>query len=421
MSENHGPMPNPEFLRRMKLYEDTIACRKTDHVLAAPFPIYLPIYLYGEVTAEEVMMDYEKILPSLIRYQQEYQPDLYWGPQAIFPGAALEVLDCQFIKWPGKQLDKNSSFQVVDREEGYMTPEEYLEYAEDPTGFILRKVLPRHYAALKPLEMLDFSNAVWQGGVYSMIPMALPPVQGALKAMMEAGEKMLKMNRSNAVIGQKMTELGWPGAIDYAACAPFDIFNDTLRGFLNTTMDMIEYPDELLAALETSTKMQIRTIKSQFAMNPYLKTVAFFIHNGMDMFMSVEQYKTFYWPGLKACIEAVLEMGGTPHVYLEDKYDDKLDIFANELPAGKCIFTLINCDLEKAKEKFAGKICISGGVNGTLLQFGTKEEVVADVKRAIDILAPGGGYFLNCDVSLDVAKPENLHALFDTARNYMKY
>lgn len=421
MSENHGPMPNPEFLRRMKLYEDTIACRKTDHVLAAPFPIYLPIYLYGEVTAEEVMMDYEKILPSLIRYQQEYQPDLYWGPQAIFPGAALEVLDCQFIKWPGKQLDKNSSFQVVDREEGYMTPEEYLEYAEDPTGFILRKVLPRHYAALKPLEMLDFSNAVWQGGVYSMIPMALPPVQGALKAMMEAGEKMLKMNRSNAVIGQKMTELGWPGAIDYAACAPFDIFNDTLRGFLNTTMDMIEYPDELLAALETSTKMQIRTIKSQFAMNPYLKTVAFFIHNGMDMFMSVEQYKTFYWPGLKACIEAVLEMGGTPHVYLEDKYDDKLDIFANELPVGKCIFTLINCDLEKAKEKFAGKICISGGVNGTLLQFGTKEEVVADVKRAIDILAPGGGYFLNCDVSLDVAKPENLHALFDTARNYMKY
>lgn len=421
MSENHGPMPNPEFLRRMKLYEDTIACRKTDHVLAAPFPIYLPINLYGEVTSEEVMMDYEKILPSLIRYQQEYQPDLYWGPQAIFPGAALEVLDCQFIKWPGKQLDQNSSFQVVDREEGYMTPDEYLEYAEDPTGFILRKVLPRHYAALKPLEMLDFSNAIWQGGVYSMIPMALPPVQGALKAMMEAGEKMMKMNQSNAVIGQKMMELGWPGAIDYAACAPFDIFNDTLRGFLNTTMDMIEYPEELLAALATSTKMQIRTIKSQFAMNPYLKTVAFFIHNGMDMFMSTEQYKTFYWPGLKACIETVLEMGGTPHIYLEDKYDDKLDIFVDELPAGKCIFTLINCDLKKAKEKFAGKICISGGVNGTLLQFGTKEEVIADVKHAIDILAPGGGYFLNCDVSLDVAKPENLHALFDTARNYMKY
>lgn len=414
-------MPNPDFLQRMALYDDTIACKRVDHVLAAPMIIYLPINLYGEVTSEDVMMDYEKFLPSLIRYQQEYQPDLYWGPQAIFPGPALEVLDCQFIKWPGKHLDKNSSFQVVDREEGYMSPDEYLEYAEDPTGFILRKVLPRHYKALEPLAMLDFSNAVWQGGLYSMIPMGLPPVQGAIKAMAEAGAKMLKMNQASGIIGQKMMELGWPGAIEYAATAPFDLFNDTLRGFLNTTMDMIEYPDELLAALETSTKMQIRTIKSQFAMNPYLKTVCFFIHNGMDMFMSREQYKTFYWPGLKACIETVIEMGGVPHVYLEDKYDDKMDIFADELPAGKCIFTLINCDLEKAKELFAGKICISGGVNGTLLQYGTKEEVIADVKHAIDILAPGGGYFLNCDVSLDVAKPENLHAMFDTARNYMKY
>lgn len=141
----------------------------------------------------------------------------------------------------------------------------------------------------------------------------------------------------------------------------------------------------------------------------------------MDMFMSVEQYKTFYWPGLKACIEAVIECGGIPHIYLEDRYDKKLAIFANELPPKKCIFTLINCDLKRAKELFADKIAISGGVSGTLLQFGTKEEVIADVKNAIDILAPGGGYFLNCDVSLDVAKPENLRAMFDTAREYMKY
>ena len=415
------PAPNPEFLRRMKFYEDTVALRPTDGVFTAPFPIYLPINLYGMTTSQEVMMDYMKILPSLIKYQEEFQPDLYWGPQAIFPGAPLEGLDCQFIRWPGKHLPKDSSFQVVDREEGYMSPDEYLEYAEDPTGFIIRKVLPRHYAALKPLEMVDLGNAVWQGGLYSMIPFGLPHVQGALHAMMEAGEKMLGVNQANMAIGQKMMELGWPGAIDYAATAPFDLFNDTLRGFLNTTMDMIEYPDELLAALETSTRQQVKTIRAQFAMNPFLKTVCFFIHNGMDMFMSLEQYKTFYWPGLKACIEAVIELGGIAHVYLEDKYDDKLDLFANELPAGNWIFTLINCDLEKAKEKFAGRICIGGGVDGTLLQYGTREQVVDNVKHAIDILAPGGGYFLNCDVSLDVAKSENLHALFDTARNYRKF
>ena len=215
--------------------------------------------------------------------------------------------------------------------------------------------------------------------------------------------------------------MGWPSAIDLAASAPFDIFNDTLRGFLNTTMDMLEYPEELLAALKTSTRLQVRTIKNTFAAQPFCKTIVFFIHNGMDMFMSREQFQTFYWPGLKACIEAVIECGGTPHIYLEDKFDDKLDIFADELPAGKCIFTLINCNMERAKELFAGKICISGGIDGTLLKYGEPEDVVKNVKHAIDVLAPGGGYFLNADVSLDTAKPENMHALFDTAFNYMKF
>lgn len=420
--ENNGMTPSPAFLERLKLYEDTVACRRTDRVLAAPLIMYLPIFLYGETTIAEAMMDYSKAESSFIRYHQEYQPDLAWGPQIIFPGAPLEGLDCQYIKWPGKQIkDVNGGFQVVDREEGYMTPDEYLEYAEDPTGFIMRKILPRHYKALEGLGLVDLSNAVWQGGLYSMIPMGLPPVKAALDAMCQAGEKMQKMAADGGKLCGILAGMGWPNGCDMAFSSPFDLFNDTLRGFLNTTMDMIEYPDELLEALKTSTKMQIRTIKNTFKTQPFMKTGVFFIHNGMDMFMSREQFETFYWPGLKACIETVIECGGIPHVYLEDKYDDKLDIFARELPPGKCIFTLINCNMERAKELFAGKICISGGIDGTLLQYGSPEDVIKNVKHSIDVLAPGGGYFLNADISLDVAKPENLHAMFDTARNYMKY
>lgn len=422
MSGQKEFQPSPQFMERMKLYEDTVACRRTDRVLAAPLIMYLPIFLYGGTTIRDVMMDYGNAKDSFIRYHQEYQPDLAWGPQIVFPGPALEGLDCQFLKWPGKQIqDPNGGFQVVDKEDGYMSADEYLEYAEDPTGFIMRKILPRHYKALQGLEMVDLSNAVWQGGLYSMIPMSLPPVKAAFQAMAEAGEKMQKTAQAGGEIMGMLAGMGWPNGCDMAFSAPFDLFNDTLRGFLNTTMDMIEYPDELLEALKTSTKMQVRTIKKTFATQPFMKTGVFFIHNGMDMFMSREQFQTFFWPGLKECIIAVIECGGIPHIYLEDKYDDKLDIFASELPAGKCIMTLVNCNLERAKELFTGKICISGGVDGTLLQYGTKDQVIANVKNAIDILAPGGGYFLNTDMSLDVAKPENLHAMFETARSYMKY
>ena len=422
MEQNHAQQPSPKFLERLKLYEDTVACKRTDKVLAAPLISQLPIRLYGETTVQDSLLNYVNCENSYIRYHQEYQPDLCYGPQSMFPTGALEILDCQYIRYPGKHIsDPNASFQVLDKEDGYMSADEYLEYAEDPTGFFLRKVLPRHYGALKGLEMLDFSNAIWQGGLYGMIPAAFPPVQQAFDAMTKAGGTMLNIAQAGGKVVASLAELGWPNANDMSGFAPFDLFNDTLRGFLNTTMDMLECPDELLKAIETSTRIQVRSIKHTFETNPFCKSYTFFLHNGFDMFMSREQWQTFYWPGLKACVEAVIACGGIPHLYVEDKIDSKLDILAKELPAGKCIVTLINCDMKKAKDLFAGKICIAGGVDGSLLQYGTPEDVVKNVKSTIDLLAPGGGYFLDTDVSLDVAKPENLHALFETARTYIKY
>lgn len=419
--QSQQPQLDPKFFERVQLLQDTLDYKKTDHVPVAPMIQYLPIYLYGETTVQEVMMDYGKAESSFIRFHQEYQPDFSWGPQSIYPGAALEGLDCQYIRWPGKHLsDPNAPFQVLDREEGYMAAEEYLEYAEDPTGFVMRKILPRHYSALKGLEMVDFSNSIWQGGLYGMIPCGLPPVKAAFEALSAAGEKMLGMAEAGGKLMETLAGMGWPSLCDQGLAAPFDIFNDTLRGFLNTTMDMIECPDELLKALETCTKIQVRSIKQQFATQPFMKNVVFFIHNGFDMFMSREQFQTFYWPGLKACVEAVIACGGTPQIYLEDKYDSKMDIIVNELPANKCILTLINCDVEKWKAACQGKIALAGGVDGTLLQYGTKEQVIQNVKDTLDIWAPGGGYLLNCDVALDKAKPENLHALYDTAKNYQQ-
>ena len=62
MSENNAEMmqPSPEFLERMKLYMDTVACKPTDRICAAPMIMYLPIQLYGGTTVHDIMMDYSK-------------------------------------------------------------------------------------------------------------------------------------------------------------------------------------------------------------------------------------------------------------------------------------------------------------------------------------------------------------------------
>ena len=49
------------------------------------------------------------------------------------------------------------------------------------------------------------------------------------------------------------------------------------------------------------------------------------------------------------------------------------------------------------------------------------DEVAAEVRQKIDALAPGGGYVLaSCNHMIDV-KPENILALFETARVYGRY
>ncbi len=410
---------NQKYLEKLEFYNDTISCKRTDRVLTAPMVMYLPILYYNETSIKDTMDDYKNCIPSFIRYHEEFQPDLAWGPESIFPGKPLDIMGCQYVQWPGKHFnDPNRGFQVLDHE--YMQQDEYLEYAEDPTGFMIRKVMPRHYSALEGMSMIDFSNFIYTGGLYATIPFAFPPVKNALTALCDSGASMLEYVKASGMYKEKMKDMGLPMAQDFVAIAPFDLFNDTLRGLINTSMDMLECPDELLIALEASTKMQVRAIKEQMLKRP-VKTVIFFIHNGMDNFMSLEQYETFYWPGLKACIDAIIEMGGVPHLYLEANYEAKLDLFAKELVPGTCIITFIDTNMEKVKEKLTGKVCISGGVDGTALQYGTPEQVTRNVKNAIDICAPGGGYFLNCDVSLDLAKPENLKALFETAKNYMKY
>ncbi|MCU6762709.1 Uroporphyrinogen-III decarboxylase [uncultured Roseburia sp.] len=411
---------HPDYSRRLKLFEDSITCQRVDHVMAAPYITYLPITLYGETTIKDTIADWRNALPSFLRYHKEYQPDFAYGPKSIFCGPAMEALDCQFVRWPGKHFDDdNIGFQIPDKE--YMAQEEYLEYAEDPTGFLMKKILPRHYGKYKGLGMLDFSNAVWHGGMYATLPAVNPEVKESFNAIIDCAGKLSEQVGAVGDYFNTLAGMGIPSGSDYMTSAPFDIFNDTLRGFLNVSMDIYECPDELLAAVNAASKVQVRGLKNMMKSRP-MRVIGFMLHNGFDSFMSRENFETFYWPGLKDCIDACIEYNVTPWIYVEDSYMSKLDIIERDVPAHKCMMTFTGTnDMKKIKERFGGKYCLRGGLEGTMLEYASPDDVVKAVKEAIDIYAPGGGYILDFDVNIDNAKPENLQAFFDTARNYMKY
>ena len=56
-----------------------------------------------------------------------------------------------------------------------------------------------------------------------------------------------------------------------------------------------------------------------------------------------------------------------------------------------------------------------------LLAFGSKEQVIEETKRQLDILAPGGGFIMDCSIMLDNAKHENVEAWRETTLKYGCY
>jgi uroporphyrinogen decarboxylase len=57
-----------------------------------------------------------------------------------------------------------------------------------------------------------------------------------------------------------------------------------------------------------------------------------------------------------------------------------------------------------------------------VLPFASPEEIRDDVKRTIEIMAPGGGFvfFPSHNIQADVS-PDRFHAVFETALQYRNY
>ena len=77
--------------------------------------------------------------------------------------------------------------------------------------------------------------------------------------------------------------------------------------------------------------------------------------------------------------------------------------------------SLPGMDAAELKQQFGDRLIFHGGVEG---YEGPRDAVVEEVRRLIDAFAPGGGYvFASCNHIIE-APPENVVAMFETAREY---
>ncbi|WP_028308603.1 uroporphyrinogen decarboxylase family protein [Desulfitibacter alkalitolerans] len=405
------------FKERSQRIKDVVALKKPDRVPFAPKIGNYYARGYG-ISMYDAMIDIRNIIPGVEGFLDDFEPDLAWAP-VMYPIEPMEAMDCQYVKWPGAthNLPLNDSFQLLDK--CFLEDDEYDEFLLDPTHFFITKVYPRKFKDLEPLSKICFRNPVEYSLYAEMATFAQPDVKAALDALKRGGEASAKWLGYMGSITQLIVSKGFPLGAATAQTCPFDMFSDNIRGFVNTVTDIYQRPEKLLAALDYMTEVCIeRATTSAKALG--VDYVFIPLHAGMDEFMSPANYEKFYWSGLKKLMMALIEIGITPYVFCEGKYNTRLEVIS-DVPKGKVIYMFEEVDIVQAKKTVGQVACICGNLPTALLVHGKKERVVEETKRLIDNCAGDGGFIMDCSIVLDNAKRENMEAWAETTRLYGKY
>ena len=207
-----------------------------------------------------------------------------------------------------------------------------------------------------------------------------PEVTGALEALLKAGQELARWQSRIEAFAEEIEELGFPRAYQATASAPFDAISDFLRGMHGAMLDMYRQPDKLLQAcdklLPVTLERAVATAKSSG--NP---RVFIALHRGSDGFMSLKQFETLYWPGLKSVVLGLVDEGLIPCIFFEGDYTSRLE-YLLELPRGNILGHFDSTDIFRAKVVDVAPESVIVEITGTE----DKIESLVELLRPIGIL-----------------------------------
>lgn len=142
------------------------------------------------------------------------------------------------------------------------------------------------------------------------------------------------------------------------------------------------------------------------------------VAHAAGMMISPELMRQLWYPRMERLIQPAKQKGKLLGYHSDGKLDELLPMLV-ELgfhsvhpvePYGNDIYAL--------KEQYAGRMCLVGNIDISLLTFGTPNEIRADVTEHLARLAPGGGYIVSsCNSITTDISPENFLAMTETVRS----
>ncbi|MCX8033604.1 MAG: uroporphyrinogen decarboxylase [Thermoleophilia bacterium] len=417
------PFASPEaeeaYKARINRLIAAINLEEADRVPVSLTAGWAPADLAG-MTPYEAMTDTARAAQAWVDFNLKFQFDVMITPVLqTTPAAVFETLDYRLYSWPGHGVAKTAGYQYNEKE--WMLPEEYDHLIADPTDYMVRVYLPRTVGAFAGFANLtSFFDFIELPFVSSHVGVwGTPEMAESVERLQKAGK--LVGEWAQVIFGRigELITLGFPAYWGGSTKAPFDILGDTLRGTRNVVLDLYRRPDKVLAACERLTQVAIDFVTRRPGM-PATPVIFIPLHKGADGFMSDEQFRTFYWPSLKATLLGLINEGYIPFLFAEGGYNSRLEII-KELPKASTIWLFDQTDMARAKETIGQVACIQGNVPLSLLCTGTPDEVINYARRLIEVAGKGGGFVLDAGAVLDTAKADNIHALVKAAQEYGRY
>jgi len=206
-----------------------------------------------------------------------------------------------------------------------------------------------------------------------------------------------------------------------------NIFESTwyMRGFEQTFMDFILNPELIHAVLERVTAFYIDHFRRILEIADGRVDLAFTaddIGGKNGLLISLKTWETFIKPFHQQLNKAIHEFG-VKVIYHSDGAVMKavpglIDMGIDVLQALQ--FSAKGMDPRVLKDNYGDRLCFEGGVSvQTTLPFGTAEQVRAETEMLVQVLGRNGGYILGPSHIIQAGTPpENIDAMFETARNY---
>lgn len=328
-------------------------------------------------TTQEVSLDYQLAFEATRLAGEKLGCDAVmlnaiWSTYSVGKAASWKYLHI-----PGVDTNLKSVLQFSEphhEADAFLREEEYEEFIEDPTAFLVNKWMSRATSRVKAAGgVVDFDHnvALMAGAMaYANYMNAFGPAASKLKhasGLVSANAGMIK--------------------------APFDIIGDKFRGFVGASIDSIERPETLLKACEA---LMPHIVANALAGADPDKQVPITIwaHRGCVPFISPETFDSIMWPTLKPVFEEIISKGHQILFYGEGNWEAHYDALL-ELPAGSIIYHLDKGDPAYAARKLKDRFAISGGLSYDVLARGSADQVREHMNALFEVMKPGGGYILD--------------------------